>query len=207
MPNAGYGEKGMVLADSAFQHLIDSSRAIKPREAAFHFPPLPTVLLFASFSVSQNARFAAVITDWNTGHNVAFAQGQSERIGIVAFVPAATFWPPDSSVHRTPVNQSNQFALVVSFGSRYPHCQRVAAAVNQQMPFDPSNSVFTGEIDGKFATAPVFDNTPVAIGISQIYQFFLTPFAFNRSNIFLSRPEYLSCLSVLLATEYEHPKS
>ena len=93
------------------------------------------------------------------------------------------------------------------FGSRYPESERMTVPVNEQMPFSAGNPVFTGEIDGIPAAPAILDNAPVAVGVSKINQFFLKALAFSRSNIFFNRPEYLSCLSALLATEYEQSKS
>ena len=73
MTNTGNGQKGVVLAESAFQHLVNATGTVEPGETSLHFPPLSAILLFSLFPLGQDSWFDAIAASGNTGNNVSFS--------------------------------------------------------------------------------------------------------------------------------------
>jgi hypothetical protein len=125
------------------QHAVQTPAIVEPTERPFHFPALatiPPVMPIFGGPATQNRDMVFAIG--REGNNPALAQGAAVRFTIVPFVQAQAFGFPFAFADANAINRLQQFDQIVTVGRTEREVERMAIGLDDQMTFQPVNSVF-----------------------------------------------------------------
>jgi hypothetical protein len=125
------------------QHTIQTALIVEPTERPFDFPPLaaiPPVMKIFRGPTPWNRDMVFAIG--REGNNPALAQGAAVRFTIVPFVQAQAFGFPFAFADANAINRLQQFDQIVTVGRTEREVERMAIGLDDQMTFQPVNSVF-----------------------------------------------------------------
>mgnify|MGYP003393656686 CR=1 FL=1 len=144
-----------------FQHTVQAPMDVEPTERPFHFPPLATIApVVTIFGWTPARNGDMVLTIGGDGNNAALPQGPAVRFAIVAFVQAQAFGFALPLADANAIDRLQQLDEVITVGFTQGEVQRMPIGLNDQMAFQPFNSVFSGVAD--FLIRPFLDLTTLA---------------------------------------------
>jgi hypothetical protein len=144
-----------------FQHAVQAPAIVEPTERPFHFPALATIPpVMPIFGGPAPRNRDMVLAIRREGNNPALAQGAAVRFTIVPFVQAQAFGFPFPFADANAINRLQQFDQILTVGSTESEIERMAIGLNDQMTFQPVNSVFARVAD--FFFCPFLDFTTLA---------------------------------------------
>ena len=144
-----------------FQHAVQSPMDVEPTERPFHLPSLaaiaPMMGIFRRAAARNGDLVLAIGGDRN---NAPLAQRPAVRFAIVAFVQPQAFGFTLALADANAINGLQQLDKVIAVRFTQREVQRMPIAINDQMPFQPFNPVFSGVPD--FFVRPFLDLTTLA---------------------------------------------
>jgi hypothetical protein len=144
-----------------FQHTVQAPPIVEPTEGPFHFPPLPAIPpVMPIFGGTATWNSDMVLTIGREGNNPALTQGAAVRLTIVAFVQTQALGFPFALANANAINRLQQFDEIIAVGGTEGEVKRMAIGVDDQMAFQPFNSVFSRVAD--LFICPFFDFTTLA---------------------------------------------
>lgn len=144
-----------------FQHAVQSPMDVEPTERPLHFPPLATIAPVVTIFGGTPARNGdMVLTIGGDRDNAALPQGPTVRFAIVAFVQAQTCGFALPLADTNAIDRLQQLDEVITVGFTQGEVQRMPIGLNDQMAFQPFNSVFSRVAD--FLIRPFLDLTTLA---------------------------------------------
>ena len=155
--------EGPVSLLAMFQHAVQPSMDVEPTERPLHLPPLaaiaPLMDIFRRATTRNSDMVLAIGGDRN---NAPLAQRPAMRFAIVAFVQPQAFGFTLALADANALNGLQQLEKVMAVRFPQREVQRMPIAINDQMPFQPFNPVFSGVPD--FFVRPFLDLTTLASG-------------------------------------------
>ena len=79
----------------------------------------------------------------NNWHNATFAQFTTVGFAVIALVQSQSFGAPKTFADSNTVNSCQQLSDIVAIGFAQRKVQRVSICINDQMPFQAFNTVFS----------------------------------------------------------------
>ena len=127
-----------------FQHAVQAPAIVEPTERPFHFPALatiPPVMPILGGPAPRNRDMVLAIR--REGDNPALAQGAAMRFTVVPFVQAQAFGFSFPFADANAINRLQQLDQIVTVRSTEREIERMTIGLNDQMSFQPVNSVFS----------------------------------------------------------------
>ena len=153
--------EGPVSLLAMFQHAVQPSMDVEPPERPLHLPPLaaiaPMMDIFRRTTTRKSDMVLAIGGDRN---NAPLAQRTAVRFAIVAFVQPQAFGFALALANANTIEGLPQLDEVIAVGFTQREVQRLPIAINDQMPFQPFNPVFSGVPD--FFVRPFLDLATLA---------------------------------------------
>jgi hypothetical protein len=144
-----------------FQHAVQPSMDVEPAERPLHLPPLAAIApLMDIFRRATTGNSDMILPIRGDGNNASLAQGTAVRLAIVAFVQPQAVGFALALADANAINGLQQLDKVIAVRFTQGEVQRMAIAINDQMPFQPFDSVFSGVSD--FFVRPFLDLTTLA---------------------------------------------
>ena len=154
-------QEGPVSFLAMFQHAVQPSMAVEPTERPLHLPPLAAIAplsdIFRWTTTKNSDMILAIGGDRN---NAPLAQRPAVRFAIIAFVQPQAFGVTLALADANALNGLQQLDKVIAVGFTQGEVQRMPMAINDQMPFQPFNPVFSRVPN--FFVCPFLDLTTLA---------------------------------------------
>jgi len=144
-----------------FQHPVPTPAIVEPTERPFHFPALatiPPVMPIFGRTATRNRNLIFAIR--REGNNPTLTQGAAVRLTIVSFVQTQAVRFAFAFADANAINRLQQFDQIITVSSTEREVERMAIGVDDQMAFQPINSVFSRVSD--FFFCPFLDFTTLA---------------------------------------------
>jgi hypothetical protein len=144
-----------------FQHTVQTPPIVEPTERPFHFPPLaaiPPVMKIFRGTAAWNRD--VVLAVGREGNNPSLAQGAAVGFAIVPFIQPEAFGVPFAFADANALNRLQQLDEIIAVGGTQGEVEGMAIGVDDQMAFQPFNSVFSRVAD--LFVCPFLDFTTLA---------------------------------------------
>jgi hypothetical protein len=153
--------EGPVSFLAMFQHAVQPSMDVEPTERPLHLPPLAAIApLMDIFRRAPARNSDMVLAIGDDGNNAPLAQGPAVRFAVVAFVQPQAFGFTLALADANTINGLQQLDEVIAVRFTQREVQRMPIAINDQVPFQPFNPVFSRVPD--FLVCPFLDFTTLA---------------------------------------------
>ena len=144
-----------------FQHAIQPPMDVEPTERPLHLPPLAAIApLMDIFWRATTWQSDMVLAIGDNGHNAPLAQRPTVRFAIVAFVQPQALGFALALADANAINGLQQLRKVITVRFTQREVQRMPMSINDQMPFQPLNSMLSRVAD--FLVRPFLDFTTLA---------------------------------------------